>query len=817
MVFRKILKKRIVQFVLLRILLFNSFYSFSQNIIQENKATIPSIEKIYLHTDRSYYNIGESLWYKAYSVYGYTNILFDNSNLLYVELISPDSKIVARNITRLEAGLGHGDIKLTDSIGVSAGTYQLRAYTNWMRNFGDDFIFKKEIEIIDINKENNKNTILDVSDDNEQNINNRGESIKPINIQFFPEGGSLVEEVFSIVAFKATDNKGKPVTVFGSVFDNNNNIVAHIKSTHDGMGKFRITPSKNQHYTAKIQIANGAKKEVFIPKSKKMGYVMTQKKFEGKHIITIATNQETLNQNPEASLTMTCTTRGITYFEGTQLISNKSSSFLLPSHDIPEGISKITLYDEKSIPQCERLVYIEKNNEINVSITPNKNRYKPKEKVILKVSAKTTQGNPLVASFSITAVDENGVNNTQDYGTNICSYFLMEADIKGNIYNPGYYFDQSNPNRLYDLDLLLLTQGWRDFLWKKLPEVKESTNYELEKGFKISGIVKQLLGKAPKENHNVRLVLMNNDGKTIMLNDTTDANGKFKFDNIVFTGNSTMFLNAQNEKGKNRGMFLLDSLYEQPYHVTYKKTTSTPSLQSKIIKDNIYKKHLFFNVPVDNILDEIIITGKKKDAKKSKYGLADYTYIPKDNSPNFANIYQLIQFSIPGISVSGSTVSFSRYNRPALIIIDDAISEMEDLSFVIPDDVAKIESLNSSRASIFGSRGANGAILIYTKEGTASSKRRKTYHSIVKEIQGFYNARIFYSPNYEEPSKDMEKADIRNTLYWNPYLHPDKSGKTEISYFNSEVNTKVKITLEGITDIGIPIVVKTNYIIEKGE
>ncbi len=122
--------------------------------IQKTKTTPPEIEKVYLHTDNNYYTVGESLWYKAYSVYAYTNQLFDHSKILYVELISPESKIISRNITNLEGGLGHGDFVLADSLGVKPGTYQLRAYTNWMRNYGDDFVFKKEIQIITPNKEN---------------------------------------------------------------------------------------------------------------------------------------------------------------------------------------------------------------------------------------------------------------------------------------------------------------------------------------------------------------------------------------------------------------------------------------------------------------------------------------------------------------------------------------------------------------------------------------------------------------------------------------------------------------------------------------
>ena len=187
----------------------NTLVTVAQNETITSKKTessIQNIEKIYLHTDKSYYTIGESLWYKTYLVNAYTNVLFDNSNLLYVELISPESKIVARNITRIDNGLGHGDIMLTDSIGVKTGTYQLRAYTNWMRNFGDDFVFKKNIEIVSNNEkiidEPKKNSLLSSkSNDTKSNNIPVEKNENSINIQFFPEGGSLIENVPSFCGF----------------------------------------------------------------------------------------------------------------------------------------------------------------------------------------------------------------------------------------------------------------------------------------------------------------------------------------------------------------------------------------------------------------------------------------------------------------------------------------------------------------------------------------------------------------------------------------------------------------------------------------
>ena len=107
-------------------LLYVLFFVLSFGFLQaQDPKKIPDIEKIYLHTDNSKYFIGDDLYYKAYDVHTSNNVLFDNSNVLYVELVAPNSKIVARNKTNIEIGLGHGDFKLTDSLGVKPGIYQL--------------------------------------------------------------------------------------------------------------------------------------------------------------------------------------------------------------------------------------------------------------------------------------------------------------------------------------------------------------------------------------------------------------------------------------------------------------------------------------------------------------------------------------------------------------------------------------------------------------------------------------------------------------------------------------------------------------------
>ncbi len=202
-----------------RLLCFFCFVlSFGFLHAQEQK-TMPDVEKVYLHTDNSIYFIGDDLFYKAYNVSAKNNLLTDNSNILYVELISPDQEIIARNKTNLEIGIGHGDFKLVDSLDVKPGVYQLRAYTNWNRNFGDDFVFKKNIEMMNVFESGSKIDKKQNSAAVAASIITENKNPTSYRIDFFPEGGSLLENATSVVGFKAVDGNGNPIDIKGEIYD----------------------------------------------------------------------------------------------------------------------------------------------------------------------------------------------------------------------------------------------------------------------------------------------------------------------------------------------------------------------------------------------------------------------------------------------------------------------------------------------------------------------------------------------------------------------------------------------------------------------
>lgn len=781
-----------------------------------NSPSILPLEKVYIHTDRNFYNIGETLWYKAYLTSAYTTVLNSNSKILYVELVSPDSKIIARNNTFLNYGLGNGDMVLSDSIGVKPGTYQLRAYTNYMRNFDTDFVFSKEIEIMDIAEI--KGAEKEISTPIKKSKSKDVVEVEPdtnLLVQFFPESGSLIEGVACNVAFNVTNKIGLPIETSGALFDSEGSEITKVVTEHNGMGKFIFTPNELTTYFVEMKGLNDETFKVELPAALKTGFAITVSNLNGKNIVTIKTNEETLEKNLNKQLPIYFSTRGVNYFEGGIVLKKTNTSILLPEDKLPSGIVQITLLDTALKPQAERLFYVEKESSVQFKLTSDKVEYNSKEKVNLHVSSKNNSGTPLAGSYSIAVIDTKAIPFNKNSNATISSYFLMESDIKGAVYNPGYYFNSENVDRLKHLDLLLLTQGWRDFIWKK-SYAKNELKYQTEKGIEISGTVKRLFSSGIKDDSKVNLFYINK-GKAVFEMDTTDSEGRFKFKNLNMVGTTEIRLNARNKNNKNSGMFVLDSIYNDPMTVNFKGVKSFD--ESKLsaiqrVKESIQQKFLEYNVPLSNRLKEVLIVGKTKDENENKYGFSDYTYDGTKEESKFSTTYDLIQFTVPGIFIFNDSISFRRNNgASALILVDDMEVSSSDVRSIPPSTVARMEALNSVNASSFGPKGANGVILIYTKSGGGVTKEVQLFHTVTKKMEGYYNAKVFYSPNYDKPPVDdwEKKRDVRNTLYWNPYVHPDATGNAEISFFNSEVATKVSVQLEGLTAEGIPVVENTSY------
>src|SRR5690606_35719295 len=92
------------------------------------------LEKIYIHTDKPYYAVNDTIWLKAYVVEGERHTLATRSKAVYVELINDAETVVSSLKLPMLQGMAEGSLYLANNL--LEGNYRLRAYTQWMRNEG---------------------------------------------------------------------------------------------------------------------------------------------------------------------------------------------------------------------------------------------------------------------------------------------------------------------------------------------------------------------------------------------------------------------------------------------------------------------------------------------------------------------------------------------------------------------------------------------------------------------------------------------------------------------------------------------------------
>lgn len=104
-------------------------------------------ESNYVHFNKPYYYRGERVWFNAFMLYADITLKDTLSKVLYSDLISPTKQIIRHSTYKIENGTACGDFPIGDTL--KAGTYFLRVYTSWNRNYGDSSLQYYPIRVYD--------------------------------------------------------------------------------------------------------------------------------------------------------------------------------------------------------------------------------------------------------------------------------------------------------------------------------------------------------------------------------------------------------------------------------------------------------------------------------------------------------------------------------------------------------------------------------------------------------------------------------------------------------------------------------------------
>ncbi len=712
---------------------------------------------VYLLPSKEICETGEDLWFKAYLMDKQTLALSDKSQTLYLQVRNEKGEVIWSEKYPLMAGRGDGHIYIGENW--QQGEYYMEGYTR--SSFTADSTTNthpRRIRVVERVTQMDSISAETVKSDSIQRLTAKH------RFDLFPEGGHLVDGINCVMAFKATYGKGFPDDVTGKVLEDGKEIASFI-SVHDGMGKFALTPRQGKDY--KVVLTDG--RTYSLPAIERTGMALRVLRNNNTSVTMLVSSSDSL-PHPFTVFAKQrgvpcCSARGIV--RGQQIVR-------LPIERFPlQGIAEITLSDENDYPVAERLVYVNPTQQLNITVSTDRQQYNRRDegKVCLKVT--DSSGLPLKAELAVSIFDKAYLYLPGH--ENILSHCHLSEEIRGNIFNPTYYFDERNEDRLQALDLLLMTQGWRSYVWNEKPI----------KGRQV--LTDGLYGKETTSNkltNKMQLISafsLRSDSCFIL----TDSIGCFEITpDQMMTMRGNIYLKpllSEKYKAKLTIINPFDSInfYQQgrprnlPQNYIYETANGeraiTNGFGTVVLKD-IYvtaKRRSPYRDKVTGYLDSLATMASGEWVCECKAGQASH----------YLNNYKGYSHHPDGCSVttySGKRLMPKRGENYELIKYEPVGS---DGNWVVTD----ISSIRYSGPQ-------------YTEEDLL-----RMYG--MWKAQGYYPQREFYEPDPVELTSPM--PDPRNLLQWQPAVLTNEKGETEISFNASDVNTEFIGIVEAIDGTGL--------------
>ncbi|RPE05651.1 hypothetical protein EGT74_25080 [Chitinophaga lutea] len=751
-------------------------------------------EKVYLHFDRDYYAAGETIWYSAYITLNEQPAL--GARNLYAELRDAKGAIVQKQLVVAYQGGAAGEFTLPENM--KPGLYQVRAYTAWMLNFDSSFLFYKNIQIMDPKSGKTGETA----------------ATRDFSVQFFPEGGDLINDVSSLVAFKAIDANGYPIKVAGAVRDSKDKQVGVIETVHDGMGSFELKPEAGESYKVVVQSATGQQKTFNLPTVKPKGVALKVYN-RGARVFFLAGFSgidTSLNK-----LMLVAQMQNQVVYKANLNIAEGQVSGLIPVAELPTGILQLTLFDTNGNPLSERIVYVRQKTELlDFMLDPNELNKAPRGRTELVLQVPDSMRGRI--SVSVTDADQVA----QDpYANNIISNTLLTSDIHGYVHNPYWYFRNNSDTTNAALDLVMLTNGWRRFSWKEILHDKyPQLTYPYEQGINITGTARTAGGQLVTDGQVSFLIRIPVDSSSAFASAPVNPQGKFALTNMLFSDTANVYFqgNMTNKKWKD-----VDVKFDRHFFDVYNSVkTPVPLLPPPPMDNRVLKNYLAtvnegigVNKMINNrtiYLKEVNINARKpapSETTEKRYasgmfsGGDGYTFDLTEENPTSFNVFQYLQSRVPGLQIGGdiSNPTLSWRGGAPGIYLDQMPVDVSMVSTIPMSDVALIKVFRPPFMGGMG--GGNGAIAIWTRRGGDYKGDPNAKGMELVKKGGYKIIKEFYSPDYAVKKAVHSLPDKRLTLYWNASLRIDTTNNTtRFTFYNNDFTKNYRVVVEAMDQFG---------------
>ncbi len=559
--------------------------------------------------------------------------------------------------------------------------------------------------------------------------------LNKISVEFFPEGGDMVANVNSRVAFRAMNEFSKPADVEGIIVDTKGAFVAKFSSYHFGIGAVDFIPKQNEIYKAHITKPEGILDEFNLPEVLKVGYVLKMNKEKENLRLAVSSWQN-------EALSLVAQTRGKIYYAKTFNAVKGVNQIAINTENFPVGISQITLFDSKRIARCERLAFVNKNQQLNIAVTTDKQQYQPRAKVSMNIRVTDEEGLPVPGNFSVSVVDDNLLSFADDKQGNILSKILLEPDLKEKVEEPNFYFDKKEEKADKALDLLMLTSGWRKYDWKQITDEDYPEQKFASEKAELSGVIYDGYTSKPVTG---AVVKFKESGKSTV----TDKDGKFTLSKFDISKQNQIEIAAANFQTQTQ------TVYNYGKDVAY------------YLYDN--RRYMYRG-------------GRDFDEVPMMVGAAGKGMAMQEK-----------MIVINATKAEGKALKKNRLEAAEIDLIEATTTN--DLETEPKPDEADVENKNGDNLK--------EEVTVVAAIGDLRFAEMQNFDKNVEQQQNqitFYRAKEF--PKRKYVATDTTRNDFASTVYWNGNVITDKSGRAKVEFTTNDLISSFKTTIEGFGDDG---------------
>jgi TonB-dependent Receptor Plug Domain len=772
-----------------------------------------SSEKIFVQTDKWFYNSGDDIWFKAYVVNAVSGKLYRHSKTLYVDLVNDQDLVVRQVMLNNQQQKTDGKIHL--NLSLPEGYYWLRAYTKKILREDTGRIFVKPLFVL--NPRNEEGPVTKYA--RERTPTAITDTGRPV-LAFFPEGGSIIEGTTALVAFSASTPKGNPLDLSGYVKDSRDSIVGRFSSSIDGLGKFSFDAWNRRKYTAYIRGPNNQEIAYPLPRMDPFAsQISITDRSDGSIRIRVSLGDSLYKKNKTSYLLGVSGDSLCFAAQGTDMYELN-----IPERNFPDGMANLVLFDEQGKLVSDRAIYVDHNHSMLDSKT-DKSAYGSREKIDLDFSVSQWNQQPVSSMLSVSVVDARFALTGEDM-EKISGPIPENIQLPTGRPYPGWEAHYTTQEK----DLLMLVQHsqWTGKYARMMPASLPDSNQGRPEFWNISGTV---LGnnQEPMKNQVVDLIA---EKISVLETDETNENGRFRFTLPVYQDSTKYTLKLTNKAGiEINGHILLDSFDSPHFHtpVAMKKrfNASTLSMLQHIKIFELDTMHLG-----KEYLAPVLVKNDKKEASEydASKKISSFSHIlTAETIERFGSISSAL-LTTPGVHIQEGflTVGGGVMNQffkidatiePLLVVdgvtmdlssaaanMNKALATSPTLQFVdqfAPNTIDFVEVLSGPEAASYGNQGGQGVILINTlskarvQPGKASTGIRIFYG------KGYLGTAVFPFPDYSK--KEVLNAvypDLRSTIFWDGELYTDKDGKASVHFYTADGRGSYIVTMMGITSTG---------------